>query len=158
MEVDPSDPLSQFDWTHEPICHIFFSPDAIIGVLYGFLGKTSLMECILQVVLLEKVKFCIVLFVLFNYLHHPSVNILRPRQNGRHFLDTIFKCIFLNENVWILIKVSLNLVPKGPINNIPALVHIMAWSRPGDKPLSKTKLVSLLMHICIIRPQWVKQC
>ena len=23
---------------------------------------------------------------------------------------------------------------KGPINNIPALVEIMAWRRPGDKP------------------------
>ena len=26
---------------------------------------------------------------------------LRPRQNGRHFADDIFKCIFSNENVWI---------------------------------------------------------
>ena len=43
-------------------------------------------------------------------------------QNGCHFLDNIFKVIFLNENVWILIKISL----KGPINNIPALVEIMA--------------------------------
>ena len=29
---------------------------------------------------------------------------LRPRQNGRHFRDNIFKCIFLNQNVWILIS------------------------------------------------------
>ena len=28
-------------------------------------------------------------------------NTLRPRQNGRHFLDDTFKCIFLNENIWI---------------------------------------------------------
>ena len=28
-------------------------------------------------------------------------------------------------------------MPKGPINNIPALVQIMAWPRPGDKPLSE---------------------
>ena len=40
--------------------------------------------------------------------------------------------IFLNENVWIPIKLSLKCVPKGPINNIPALVQIMAWRRPGD--------------------------
>ena len=26
-------------------------------------------------------------------------NPLRPRQNGRHFPDDIFKCIFVNENV-----------------------------------------------------------
>ena len=30
-----------------------------------------------------------------------NVNTLRPRQNGRYFPDDIFKCIFLNENVWI---------------------------------------------------------
>ena len=30
-----------------------------------------------------------------------------------------------------------NLVPNRPINNIPALVQIMAWRRPGDKPLSE---------------------
>ena len=51
--------------------------------------------------------------------------------------DDVFKCNFLNENVWILIKISLKFVPKGPINNIPALVHIKAWRWPGDKPLSE---------------------
>ena len=80
---------------------------------------------------------------------------LRPRQNGRHFADDIFKCIFLNENVWIPIKISLKFVPKGPINNIPALVQIMAWRRPGDKPLSEPMMDSLPMHICVTRPQWV---
>ena len=34
-------------------------------------------------------------------------------------------------------KISMKFVPKGPINNIPALVQIMAWRRPGDKPLSE---------------------
>ena len=56
---------------------------------------------------------------------------LRPRQNGRHFPDDIFKCISLNENVWISIKISLNFIPRGPINNIPSLVRIMAWRRPA---------------------------
>ena len=51
-----------------------------------------------------------------------SFNTLRPRQNGRHFADNIFKCISLTENVWIPITISLKFVPKGPINNIPALV------------------------------------
>ena len=50
------------------------------------------------------------------------VKTLRPRQNRRYFADDIFKCIFLNENVWIPIEISLKFVPKGPINNIPALV------------------------------------
>ena len=86
----------------------------------------------------------------------PCVNTLRPRQNGRHFADAIFKCIFLNENVWIPVKIPLKFIPKGPINNIPALVQIMAWRRPSDKPLSEPMMVSLLTHICVTRPQWVK--
>ena len=84
-------------------------------------------------------------------------NSLRPRQNGRHFADDIFKCIFLNDNIWIPINISLKFVPKGPINNIPALVQIMAWRRPGDKPLSKPMMVSLTTHIGVTRPQWVKE-
>ena len=70
-------------------------------------------------------------------------NPLRPRQNGRHFADDIFNSIFINENVWIPIKISLKFVPNGliKINNIPALVQIMAWRRPGDKPLSEPMMV-----------------
>ena len=52
----------------------------------------------------------------------------RPRPNRRHFAGDIFKCNFENEN------------------------------GPGDKPLSEPMMVSLLMHICVTRPQWVKQC
>ena len=86
----------------------------------------------------------------------PAINTLRPRQNGRHFADDIFKRIFLNDNIWIQIKISLKFVPKGSVNNIPALVKIMAWRRPGDKPLSEPMMVSLLTHICVTQPQWVK--
>ena len=42
------------------------------------------------------------------------------------------------------------------INNIQALVQIMAWRRPGDKPLSEPVIVRLSTHICVTRPQWVK--
>ena len=78
------------------------------------------------------------------------VNTLRPRQNGRHFADDTFKPIFVNENIRISIKISLKFVP-----NIPALVKIMAWRRPGDKPLSEPLMVCLLTHICVTRPRWV---
>ena len=83
--------------------------------------------------------------------YYTGFNKLRPGQNSRHFPDDIFKCIFLNENVSILIKISPKFVPKGPINNIPALVQIMAWCRPGEKPLSEPMMVKLLTHICVIR-------
>ena len=49
-----------------------------------------------------------------------TTNTMRPKQNRRHFPDDIFKWIFLNENVYILIRISLKFVPKVPINNIPA--------------------------------------
>ena len=84
------------------------------------------------------------------------VNTLRPRRNEQYFADDIFKCIFINENVWISIKISLNFIAKGPINNTPALVQIMAWRRPGNKPLSEPMMVSLPTHICVTWPQWVK--
>ena len=86
------------------------------------------------------------------------INTLRLRQHGRHLADDTFKRISLNENVIISIKISLKFVPMGPINNIPALVQIMAWRRPGHKPLSKAMMVSLLTHICVTRPQWVNSC
>ena len=85
------------------------------------------------------------------------LNKLRPRQNGRHFANDIFKRIFVNENIWILINNSLKFVPKDSINNIPALVQIMAWRRPGDKPLSEPMMVNLPTHICVTRPQWVNE-
>ena len=92
-----------------------------------------------------------------NFEFNMNFNTLRPRQNGRHFPDDIFKCIFLNENAWIPIKISLKFVPKGPINKIPSLVQITAWRRSGDKPLSEPMMVSLPTHICVTRPQWVKR-
>ena len=84
-----------------------------------------------------------------------QINTLRPRWNRCPFADDTFKCIFVNENVWISLKISLTFVPKFHINNIPALVQIMAWRRPGDKPLSEPMMVSLLRHTCVFRPQWV---
>ena len=93
------------------------------------------------------------LYIISDVSVAQSFNTLRPRQNCLHFPDDIFKCIFMNENVQISI-------PKGPINNITVLVQIMAWRRPGEKPLSEPMMVSLLTHICVSRPQWVntKHC
>ena len=85
------------------------------------------------------------------------LNSLRPRRDGRHFADDIFKCVFFNENGRISLRISLKFVPKGPINNNPALVQIMAWRRPGDKSLSEPMMVCLPTHICVTRPQWVNK-
>ena len=82
------------------------------------------------------------------------LNTFRPIQNGRHFADDIFKGISLNENVRISLKIPLKFVPRVRINNIPSLVQIMTWYRPGDKPLCEPVMIELLTHICVTRPQW----
>ena len=83
-----------------------------------------------------------------------GVNTLGLRQNGSHFADDTFRCIFLNENEWTWLKNSLKF-PKVWIKNIPALVQIMAWRWPGDKLLSEAIMVCLLTHIWVTQPQWV---
>ena len=70
---------------------------------------------------------------------------------GRDKLAAIFQPTFsiMTENVWILI--SLKFVLRGSINNIATLVETIAWHRP----LSESMMVSLLMHFCVTRLQWV---
>ena len=82
-------------------------------------------------------------FCSFTLSYRFDINTLRPRQivwsiSRRHFLKMF--------EFWI--KISWKFVPKSPINYIPALVQIMAWRHPGDKPLSEPMIVSLPMHIC----------
>ena len=70
------------------------------------------------------------------------LNSSSPGQNGRQFADNIFKHIFLNIKVRILVQISLKFVPKGPIdNNKSAMVQIMAWCRTGNKPLPEPMLI-----------------
>ena len=86
------------------------------------------------------------------WCHGYMVRTLRPKQNWRHFADEIFKCIFLNENVLVSLKISLKFVPKVPLNNIPGLVRIMAWHRQAI--IWTNDGYRLLTHICVTRPQW----
>ena len=44
----------------------------------------------------------------------------------------------MNQEFYILIRISLNFVPEGPIDNKPALVQIMACRWISDKPLSES--------------------
>ena len=62
-----------------------------------------------------------------------SLNTLRPRQK-----DAISQTTF--SNAISLLK-----------------MYEFRFRRPGDKPLSEPMMVSLLTHICVTRPQWVKQ-
>ena len=72
-------------------------------------------------------------------------------------MDPISQTTFSNAFSWMemfqfRLKLPWGFVPKDPINNIVALVQIMAWRCPDDKPLSEAKMVNLLTHICVTRP------
>ena len=82
-----------------------------------------------------------VLQIRWHYQHIESKTKWPP------FCRQLFQMHFLNKNAWISINISLKFVPEGQINNIPALVQIMAWHQPGSNPLSEPTMLSLLMHI-----------
>ena len=73
---------------------------------------------------------------------------LRARRYRRNFADDIF-----NDNVSISIKMFYS--QGSNYKEIPALIHIMDWRRPGDKPLSQAMVIILLTHISVTRPQKV---
>ena len=55
----------------------------------------------------------------------------------------------MNERFCISIPISLNFVPKGPIENKFALVQVMAWRRTGDKPLVEQMLTPISSPRCV---------
>ena len=65
-------------------------------------------------------------FTMFQATPHANAftNTLKLKQNWWHFASNICKRIFLNENCCSLIRISLKFVPKGPIDNLPALVQM----------------------------------
>ena len=89
---------------------------------------------------------------ILEYNRH-QINTLRSRKDGSYFVDDIFKSISWIKSICISIDILLKFVPKGPINHIPALVQIMAWCWPGDKPLFKPMMVRLQTHMCVT--QWI---
>ena len=97
----------------------------------------------------NRCKMAVILFRL------QCVNALRSRQNGRISQTTFSSAFYWMKIYELQLIIHWSFVPKGPINNIAALVQIMGRRRPGDKPLSEPMLVSLPTHICVIRPQWI---
>ena len=78
---------------------------------------------------------------------------------SRDKISAIFQMTFSNAystiNICdILTEIPLKFVPKGPINNISALVQIIVRPQPGDKPLSEPMIIRLPMHTYVTRSQW----
>ena len=57
----------------------------------------------------------------------PPLNTLGPIQNGCYSPEAFSNAFCWNENIWILIRMSLKFVLNSPIGNILALAVIMAW-------------------------------
>ena len=110
------------------IAHVYCQPVLInsdsLGYLIDMHGEFP--DCPFRVhnqylIYLSAIKTAIEWLIEFKYLlgaHKLPIlpfTTLRPRQDGRHFQDDTFERIFLNENVIILIKISLKFVPYGPI-------------------------------------------
>ena len=85
-----------------------------------------------------------------------SVNTLRPSQNGHHFANNIFKCISLNKNFWILNEIHSNMFLG---------VYLTIWLPQFRRWLVAVQATRLYLnqwwrrlptHLCVTRPQWVK--
>ena len=139
-------------------CHLWFIIPSIFWTLsqhgcFDYIPNTTEIFNVLCVTH-PYVKWCARLKYEPNPNARHGIKTLRSRRDApAHFPENISKCNFLKENVYILIRISLKFVPKGPIINNPALVYIMAWRRPCDKPLSEPMMVSLSTHICVTRAQ-----
>ena len=90
----------------------------------------------------QTVKLPVVWDIMMLMWHHCTVkrsvawsllNILRLKQNGRNFADNIFTLILLIKDCWIFIQISLEFIPKGPIDIVPAMVQIINW--PVSEPI-----------------------
>ena len=84
-----------------------------------------------------------------------TFNTLRPRQDGCHFQMTFSNAFPLMKMYEFQLKFHWILFPGVQLTIFQHLVQIMAWRRPGDKPLSEPMMVCLLTHICVTRPHWV---
>ena len=90
-----------------------------------------------------------------NILGHGQV--ITPVTHVTWSVVYIIYCVFVNENVWISIKISMKFVPNDPINNSPALVQIMACRRPGNKPLSEPVMAEFTDAYMRTRPLWINR-
>ena len=68
-------------------------------------------------------------------------------KKATNLADDIFSCIFLNENVWISIKISLKFVPKGPIDNKPVLFFCNGLAPNRRQAITYTNVDPVDWHI-----------
>ena len=83
------------------------------------------------------------------------LNAMRPTQNGQHFADNIFKCIFLNGDHYFTIKIPSSLFLRVQIRMSQ---HWSKWCLGLKKPLTESVMTQLWpQHRCFTSPQWVNK-
>ena len=93
--------------------------------------------------------------ILVSY-QYRSLNSSIPGQNDRHFGRREFQMHFVGWNDRILIRISLKFVPRSPIDNMPALVQIMAWCRTGDKHSKHCEVhTGIVCYWYVITTEWL---
>ena len=75
------------------------------------------------------------------------VNTMRPRQNGRHFVDYISNqfLYMTSDLIWTDLN-FIDCVPKYSRNDIVAVVQIMTWRRTGDNSLTGSTMDTSLFE------------
>ena len=70
------------------------------------------------------------------------INSFPPEKMSVISQTTVSNAFSLMRNLY-LIQVSIKFAPKGPVDNTPVLVQVMAWRPKRDKPLSKPMVTDL---------------
>ena len=100
-------PGNKFQWNFNWNSYICIQENAVEHVIWKMAAILSQPQCV-------KLRY--------GCSFRSVINSSPPGENGRHFTDNIFKCIYLNENVWFSLKISMKFVPVVPLDNNPALV------------------------------------
>ena len=119
-----------------------FFIDAIVTTLYFFIDAI-VANMAIQLRLLTTLISSKYVLILNNYkmifilITHRGAT--QAGQNGRHFVDGIFRCIFVNEEFWL--KFHWSLFPMVQLIIKQHWLRKMAWRRISDKPLSEPMLI-----------------
>ena len=138
-----------------------YSSHMRLDCLFFFIPNPAFSYCYYNLLLLEEKEIESLNIVNFaqetNFYPYGWSNCANNlTQNGHHLPDDNFQMHFLE---WKYKNFDQYFTEVCPINNIPALVQIIAWCQLGIKPLSEPMMVVLPMHIWVTRlPQWVNGC
>ena len=118
--------------------NIFFQVAlAIVLSKLAFIGQMISFKMVYEIEKFHPLK----VLTLCHLVHSDTyINSYSSEQNGHHFR----RYFQMHEKS---IKISLKCVRKGPTDDNPALIEIMAWHQIGDKPLSEPMLTQFLVTL-----------